>query len=106
MPLVSCPHCEEDENLTGDNVDGTITITCGACGAIWDRDMTPRCATCGSTEVREALQAILDKSRGTQLSIQSMRVVWLCPTCDADTLRRYLDSNTPLPPDVLPVDPR
>jgi hypothetical protein len=106
MPLVSCPHCDEDENLEGANVDGTITITCGGCGAVWDRDMTPKCATCGRTDVREALQAILDKSRGTQLSIQSMKVVWLCPECDADTLRRYLDSNTPLPPDRMPVDPR
>jgi hypothetical protein len=35
-----------------------------------------------------------------------MKVVWLCPECDADTLRRYLDSNTPLPPDRMPVDPR
>jgi len=106
MPLVSCPHCAEDENLTGVDVDGTITITCGECGAIWDRDMTPRCPNCGTTEVREALQAILDKSRGTQLSIQSMKVTWLCPECDAEKLRRYLDSNLPLPPDVMPVDPR
>jgi hypothetical protein len=35
-----------------------------------------------------------------------MKVVWLCPDCDADLLRRYLDSNVPLPPDVMPVDPR
>ncbi len=106
MALVACPHCEEDENLTGDNVDGTITITCGECGAVWERDRTPRCPTCGRTDVREALQAILDKSRGTQLSIQSMKVVWLCPECDAVKLRSYLDSNVPLPPDVMPVDPR
>ena len=106
MPLVTCPNCEEDENLQGDNVDGTITITCGECGTTWERDRTPKCATCGSTEVRDALQAILDKSRGTQLSIQSLKVVWLCPDCDADKLRSYLESNIPLPPDVMPVDPR
>ena len=106
VPLVSCPHCDEDENLAGANADGTITITCGECGAIWDRDMTPSCEKCGRKDVREALQAILDKSRGTQLSIQSMKVVWLCPECDAETLRRYLDSNTPLPPDKMPVDPK
>lgn len=103
---MSCPHCEEDENLVGDTIDGVITISCGACGAVWERDMTPKCSTCGSTDVREALQAILDKSRGTQLSIQSMKVIWLCPECDPETLRRYLDSNTPLPPDTMPVDPR
>lgn len=106
MPLVTCPHCEEDEDLRGEDVDGTITITCGACGAVWERDLTPRCGSCGRTDVRQALQAILDKSRGTQLSIQSMRVVWLCPDCDVDRLRRWLDSNTPLPPEDLPVDPK
>jgi len=106
MPLVTCPHCDEDENLQGDNVDGTITITCGECGAVWERDFTPRCPTCGRTDVRDALQAILDKSRGTQLSIQSLKVVWLCPGCDAAKLRSYLDSNVALPPDEMPVDPR
>ena len=54
----------------------------------------------------EALVAILDKSRGTQLSIQAMKVIWLCPDCDASKLRRWLDSNVPLPPDTMPVDPR
>ena len=107
MPLVTCPSCEEDENnLRGDSVDGTITITCGSCGAVWERDLTPRCKTCGTSEVRPAMQAILDKSRGTQLSIQSLKLVWLCPECDADTLRSYLESNVPLPPDEMPVDPR
>jgi len=106
MPLIACPHCDEDENLQGDNVDGVITITCGECDAVWERDFTPRCPECGRTDVRDALQAILDKSRGTQLSIQSLRVVWLCPDCDAEKLRGYLDSNVPLPPDEMPVDPR
>ena len=83
-----------------------IEITCGSCGTVWARDLTPRCDTCGRTDLRDALQAILDKSRGTQLSIQGMKVVWLCPDCDAEKLRRWLDSNVPLPPDDLPVDPR
>ena len=102
MPLVVCPTCDEDENLDGRDVDGTIEITCGICGTVWSRDLTPRCGT----DLRDALQAILDKSRGTQLSIQGMKVVWLCPDCDAEKLRRWLDSNVPLPPDDLPVDPR
>ena len=106
MPLIACPHCDEDENLQGANIDGTITITCGECDAVWERDFTPRCPECGRTDVRDALQAILDKSRGTQLSIQALKVVWLCPDCDAEKLRGYLDSNVPLPPDEMPVDPR
>ena len=105
MPLVSCPNCEEDENLVGSQEGGTITITCSECGCVWDRDLRPRCPTCDRTDVRPAMQAIVDKSRGTQLSIQSMRLVQLCPNCDAERLAIYLQSNTPLPPDELPVDP-
>jgi len=106
VPLVACPNCHEDENLFGSTVDDTITITCGECGCVWDRDLTPRCERCGRTDVRDALQAIVDKSRGTQLSIQSMRLIRLCPDCDAEKLADYLQSNSPLPPDELPVDPR
>ncbi|MDG1367861.1 MAG: hypothetical protein P8I99_01100 [Acidimicrobiales bacterium] len=106
MSLVVCPNCEEDEDLDGDDVDGTIHITCASCGATWERNLTPRCATCGRTDLRDALEAILDKSRGTQLSIQAMKVIWLCHDCDAEKLRRWLDSNVPLPPDTMPVDPR
>ena len=106
MPLVTCPNCDEDENLTGRTVDGVITVVCGECGAGWERDLTPRCDTCGRTDVRPALQAVLDKSRGTQLSIQSMTVVWHCPDCDPEKLARYLESNVRLPPDTMPVDPR
>lgn len=106
MPLVHCPSCHEDENLDGTTVDGAITITCQSCGLSWERDLKPPCPSCGRPDTRDALQAILDKSRGTQLSIQGMKVIWLCPDCDRDRLRRYLDSNVPLPPDDLPVDPR
>ena len=105
MPLVTCPNCDEDENLVGSSLDETITITCGECGCVWDRDLTPRCPACGTIDVRPAMQAIVDKSRGTQLSIQSMRLVHLCPDCDAEKLADYLQSNSPLPPDELPVDP-
>lgn len=105
MPLVTCPSCAEDENLTGSSDGDAITITCGRCGCVWERDLTPRCPTCGRSDVREAFQAIVDKSRGTQLSIQSMRLVHLCPDCDADRLAMYLQSNSPLPPPELPVDP-
>lgn len=104
MADIVCPTCGEDERLLGERSDDTIEITCEACGTVWDRDLTPRCPTCATEDVRPAYQAILDKSRGTQLSIQSMRLVYLCPTCDAEQLRIYLQSNTPLPPDELPVD--
>jgi ribosomal protein L37AE/L43A len=56
--------------------------------------------------VRQALEAILDKSCGTQLSIRSMKVVWFCPDCDAGLLAGHLESKVALRPDALPVAPR
>ncbi len=101
-----CANCGEEENLRGSRDGDTITVTCHSCGLVWDRDLTPKCGTCGSVDVRKAFQSILEKSRGTQLSIQSMLLVYLCPRCDADRLADYIKSNTPLPPDELPVTPR
>ena len=108
--VIDCPGCGEDEDLTGDRRgdpgNEAITVTCGACGLVWDRDLTPRCPTCGSEDVRTALRSIVDKSRGTQLSIQSMQVVHLCRVCDAEQLAAWNQSNTPLAPTELPFDPR
>lgn len=104
MPDIACANCGEDERLRGERIEAAITITCEVCGLVWDRDLMPRCPTCESTDVRPAFQAIVDKSRGTQLSIQSMRLVHLCPNCDAERLADYLQSNSPLPPDELPFD--
>ena len=103
---IACARCGETDELRGEQLDDVITITCQRCGLVWDRDLTPRCDRCGSTDVRPAFQSILDKSRGTQLSMQSVRLVHLCPVCDADRLASYARSNTPLPPDELPVTPR
>lgn len=101
-----CARCGEDDDLRGEQEGEIITITCQQCGLVWDRDLSPRCPTCGSTEVRPAFQSILEKSRGTQLSMQSVRLLYLCPDCDSDRLASYIRSNTALPPDELPVTPR
>ena len=103
-----CPGCGEDDDLSGHR-DGnpgqqTITVTCGSCALSWVRDLKPTCPTCGSAEVRTALQSIVDKSRGTQLSIQSMRAVYLCPTCDPERLADWNKTNSPLRPSELPHD--
>lgn len=102
MAAISCPRCGEEDELDGERDGDTIVVTCGSCRLVWDRDLTPRCTTCDSSEVRPAFQAIVDKSRGTQLSIQSMRLVYLCPHCQPDLLADYLQSKSPLPPDELP----
>tara|TARA_B100000745_G_scaffold292672_1_gene233781 strand:+ start:989 stop:1321 length:333 start_codon:yes stop_codon:yes gene_type:complete len=106
MSDVLCPRCGEEESLVGRREgppgDETITVTCGSCDLEWVRDLTPRCPACGSDAVRPALQSIVEKSRGTQLSIQSLRVVHLCPECDAGQLAVWNRSNTPLRPAELP----
>lgn len=100
---ISCPQCGEDDDLCGARREDVIVITCGQCGLHWERDPSPRCPTCDRTDVRAAVQAVLDKSRGTQLSIQSLRVVYLCPECDAERLADWNTTNSPIPPDELPA---
>ena len=100
---IACPNCGEEDDLQGRRDGDQIAIVCGSCGLHWDRDLTPTCPTCSSTEVRPAFQAIVEKSRGTQLSMQSVKLLYLCPTCDTERLAEYQVSNRPLPPDELPT---
>jgi len=103
---ISCPACGESEELRGEPREGLIALVCEACTAEWVRDPAARpiCDRCGQDNMREAVQALVEKSRGTQLSIQSFRQVWLCPTCDAEVYDKYKISNRPLPPDELPTE--
>jgi hypothetical protein len=98
-----CPTCKDDDHLSGTAVDGIIEISCDRCGLAWQRDLAPRCPTCGSGDVVQAAQAVREKSRGTHLSITSIKVVLLCPTCDPARLRRWWDSRTPPPPKENPA---
>lgn len=45
----------------------------------------------------------MEKSRGTQLSMQSARTIHLCPVCDAARLADYHRTNSPLMPEELPT---
>jgi 5-methylcytosine-specific restriction endonuclease McrA len=101
--LVCCPRCDEDENLRGERNGDNIVIVCEACGLSWQRDLTPRCDRCGSDDVRPAFKAVVEKSRGTQLSMQSARLIHLCPHCDATLLADYHKTNSPLMPEELPT---
>ena len=107
MLLVDCPQCGEEENLSGyisgEPGEEVIEVSCGACGFSWVRDRTPTCPTCSSTDLRQAARSIVEKSRGTQLSIQSIEVIYLCPVCDAADLATWNQSNTPLRPREMPV---
>lgn len=98
-----CPACGEDEELLGERDGETIAIRCEACGAEWVRDLRPTCDGCGGSSMEAAVKAVLEKSRGTQLSIVGTQVVHLCRSCDAEVLASYRISRSPLMPDDLPA---
>lgn len=103
---IACPACGEDELLRGEPRGSMIALVCERCQAEWVRDpgAVPACPSCGGDDMREAAQAVVEKSRGTQLSIQSFRQTWLCPTCDAEVYDKYKISNRPLAPAELPTE--
>ena len=82
-----------------------ITITCGSCGSSWNRDLAPRCSHCNGDDMQSVPLAIVEKGRGTQLSVVGTRTVQLCSQCDAETLERYhANRPNPLMPSELPTD--
>jgi DNA-directed RNA polymerase subunit RPC12/RpoP len=100
---IRCPSCGEDDDLQGSNVDDVITITCGSCQTEWERDQERRCPRCGAGDLYPVPVAILEKSRGTQLSIMSTRPEYLCWVCDRDLIDAQRRSGTPIMPDELPA---
>ena len=104
---VMCPSCGETERLSGSSYGQTIRILCEACGRIWERDPSPRCRSCGGDDLQEVVEAVVEKGRGTQLSVVGTRVVHLCRSCDRVVLERYNRNRpNPLMPDVLPTTSR
>ena len=102
--LVACPRCSECDELVGRSVDDQIEVEGQACGLTWFRNLQPQCAKCDSRDVRPAYEAVVVKSRGTQLSMQSAKLIYLCEHCDTVKLSQYLITNSPLMPDSLPPD--
>lgn len=101
--MTACPRCGEQDDLRGRRTDDGIDVACGACRLEWVRSLDPVCARCGASDLFEAVAAIVEKGRGTQLSVVGSKVVHLCEACDAKTIRTYLDSRpNPLMPDQLP----
>lgn len=102
-PEIACPECSETENLTGETIEGEIRLTCGECDHVWPRDSVRVCPGCGGTEFYPAPMAIVEKSRGTQLSIMSTRPEHLCWTCGRDLIDTQRRSGVALMPDELPT---
>ncbi len=101
---LSCPDCGESDDLAGVRDGDRIIVTCGTCGVSWERDPAPRCPVCGGSDLQGVPLAIVERSRGTQLSVVGTRTVNLCSVCDADALDRYHRNRpNPLMPNELPT---
>ena len=101
---IACPACGETEALTGARGDDSIDLTCDECGAIWIRSLAKKCDVCGGDDMQTVPLAIVERSRGTQLSILGTRPIDLCSHCDAERLRGYhANRPNPLMPDALPT---
>lgn len=101
---ITCPSCGESEELAGVRSDDSIKMQCGTCAETWDRPLSRTCPKCGGDDLQTVPLAIVEKSRGTQLSIVGTRPVHLCSVCDAVVLRHYHDHRpNPLMPTDLPT---
>jgi len=76
---ITCPDCEESENLVGSRSAESIRMRCENCGAEWNRTLAKKCATCGGDDLQIVPLAIVEKSRGTQLSVVGTRPVPCAP---------------------------
>ncbi len=96
---ICCPDCGEQEQLSGRRVEGEVFLTCTRCGYDGPRVARRTCPTCGSDGVVDRPKAVVERSRGTQLSVVGYTTAILCWTCDADTLAH----SGPVMPDELPT---
>lgn len=100
---IACPACGEEDNLTGVRDDSQIVLNCGECGQEWARQLAPRCPRCGGEDLQTIPVAIVEKSRGTQLSVVGIRTVDMCWVCDRNTIQRWQANRpNPLLPGELP----
>jgi len=104
--VVACPRCGETDDLRGEPVDGGVQVSCGACGYAWLRIPGASCDRCGGTDVWKGLRPLLERSRGTQLSITGTIDVTLCWKCDRRVLQNHMERSGKsriVMPDVLPT---
>jgi len=54
--------------------------------------------------MQPAVMAMVEKSRGTQLSVVGTRIIHLCTDCDSEALAKFHRNRpNPLMPDELPT---
>ncbi len=92
---ISCPSCGTDDHLSGEPHDGFIRVRCSACDLSWDRLTTHHCAECGSLDMVCFPEVLVERSRGTQMSIMGVQPNYLCRSCDADELNKKRAGHLP-----------
>ncbi len=93
---ITCIECGTDESLSGQPVaGGLIELWCEACDLRWLRNPNPHCERCGGDDMEAAPRVLLEKSRGTQMSIQGIQREFLCRTCDAERIQQRRAGHLP-----------
>lgn len=101
---IACPMCGEEDDLAGTRAGEHIAIECGRCGGSWTRPLSPTCPACGGDDLQTVPVAIVEKGRGTQLSVVGIRTEEMCWDCDRATIDRWQANRpNPLMPDELPT---
>lgn len=96
--------CGEADALRGEPHNGSIQLSCESCGRAWTRDLSACCPRCSGSDLQTVPLAIVEKGRGTQLSVVGVRSISLCSSCDGARLREYHDNRpNPLMPSELPT---
>jgi len=109
VPMVACPDCGEDEELTGRRIDDggrqQLELTCEKCGASWFRDGAPRCGLCGSEDIEGIPTSTLqEKGRGDQWAPSGIRPVFYCWACRGDDVTSSRPRPGPQPQPGAPPD--
>jgi hypothetical protein len=93
---IVCTQCGVDDHLTGTRRDDDlIELRCSSCDVTFTRDPRPSCAKCGGHEMEAMPKVLVEKSRGTQMSIQGIQREFLCRVCDKAEIRRQRDGHLP-----------
>jgi len=78
-PTFRCPSCGETKQLRGQRDDDLVHVTCQACQHRWTHDPW-KCPRCGE-RMYTVRKPLLQKARGTQVSIIGFATAKACPRC-------------------------
>lgn len=95
MIEVVCPVCGTDDHLHGTPVGEVILLRCAKCDVAWERDPRPSCPTCGGIDMVCVPEVLVERSRGTQLSITGIQPYYRCRVCDAAELAKPRGGHLP-----------